>query len=830
MSSLRLSDRDADTRDSFSNILLNPGVIPTRDFVIRDDASVLPESIRVLGRYRKSDSDDRFDADDNPEDLFSLNAPATDADVDADDPSPPPEESLSETTPKTEADDGPAQPRDTPRSSSRGRTRKLENPAGWPIAESLHDQLHELSGIGGDGTTSTLPPHAKWAAAVSERIDAIQSLSWLGDPRAGAILQDLVAFAKVGEQLAEASTDRELQLQWLRSTHALSRRLAVWGPVWKVVDSGARQSLHGSEPVFSLLADDEEALSHARLIRRQASRVATWLTESGDAEGWRRFLLIDEITAATFDTDRNGRAEIAQRFLSRLQWYGLHEAHKIWLQSDPIDALADSLRTWSVTPIDYAKLVRHLERQENDAIDLSAIEIADAVQSLRFSRSVPSVAVATAIGAHYRNANLRFAVSDQMLRRLLPPVPAQVQPVRTNLLGSRILGTSETHSDLDLRLIPAPDRWSLELNTDGNVRTRSVGLNGPVAVRTIGKSLFRSSTPIELLTNEIKIGTSRVFVNNQNRLQGIRSDYDGLPLIGSLVRSIAADRFDDQRGIADRFAADQIERNVRSRVDSQVRSKMSEATRRFSDVVVGPLGRLGLEPMVVDMETTSRRLLARYRVAGDWQMAAFTPRPRAPYDSLMSLQIHQSAINNILEQMVPRDEPVAIADMVTRGLTQFGIDAIDMPDDWADEIPDDALIQFATTRPITVEIEDDCLWLTLRIVELKRAEGASLRRFIVRAKYEAVADGAGAKLVRTEALRISGPRMSISERLPVRAIFNKVLDADRPLPITMPQVTRQAAVEGLVVSQLELRDGWIALALGESSVGEQPPARVAAKP
>ena len=47
------------------------------------------------------------------------------------------------------------------------------------------------------------------------------------------------------------------------------------------------------------------------------------------------------------------------------------------------------------------------------------------------------------------------------------------------------------------------------------------------------------------------------------------------------------------------------------------------------------------------------------------------------------------------------------------------------------------------------------------------------------------------------------------ERLPVRAIFNKVLAADRPLPMTLPGLVNHPAMAGLAISQFELRgDGW----------------------
>jgi hypothetical protein len=102
----------------------------------------------------------------------------------------------------------------------------------------------------------------------------------------------------------------------------------------------------------------------------------------------------------------------------------------------------------------------------------------------------------------------------------------------------------------------------------------------------------------------------------------------------------------------------------------------------------------------------------------------------------------------------------------------------------------------------------------MRIVRLNRGDNLKLSRFVVRAAYQAEIDGINASLVRDGHLRISGMGMSMRERLPVRAIFNKVLSPSRKIPLTLPQFTEHKALDNLVITQLELRDGWIGLAVG----------------
>ncbi len=138
------------------------------------------------------------------------------------------------------------------------------------------------------------------------------------------------------------------------------------------------------------------------------------------------------------------------------------------------------------------------------------------------------------------------------------------------------------------------------------------------------------------------------------------------------MRSIAANRYDSLSGRSNRIANQRIRSQVGAEIDNQVDERLGEATDQLSRMVLGPLGKLQLDPKVMDMRTTEQRLLARYRLAGDWQLGAFTPRPRALSSSLMSVQVHQSALNNTLEQLIPKDQPMTIHQMLNDAAEIFG--------------------------------------------------------------------------------------------------------------------------------------------------------------
>lgn len=674
---------------------------------------------------------------------------------------------------------------------------------------------------------------SKWAQQVERALDELRSLPRIGDERSGDQIRELAVLSETGLQLAERVPARDQQVRWLRASHALSRRAAVWGPIWQLarMQGDEKQSPPGevatsvpgvertnerTEYSLARFQNDASELkmpSNRKDVLQSVAAVRLHLGETGDAAGWIAFLLLDQIDSAAEHADADERAVLAQRFLSRLAHHSLKGAHRTWLQQDAVGALAVAMQSWTARPIDYARLLSDLERGETDSIDLAAMKVTEAFQTLRFSTSPDAAHVAKAIDVTYRNANVRTAISVDLLNRFLPAQPVRTEPINTTVLGNAVRGTSTVNSNLSLQLQPSPDSWQLAVGTNGDVATRSHGGRSGVTVSSSGHNTFDAHTPLIIRPEGYRVGQTSVNVTGDQRLRGIHSPYDGWPLIGSLVHGIAQSRFEDALPLARQISSDQIRSQVTTEVQTQLNEKTSSAGTRLDELVLGPLGRLDLDPKVIDLQTSPRRLIARYRLAGDWQLASHTPRPRAWSDSWMSLQIHQSALNNTLERLLPTGHAKSLQQFSDDTMELFGQAAKPLPSD----VPGDAMIEFASTRPITVEIEDGKVWLTLRVVRLSEPDGAALTRFIVRAGYLPKINGLDAHLVRDGHLSVSGPSMTMGQRIAVRALFNKILSEQRPIPITGPRIIQHPAMQGLAVSQLELRDGWLALAISPES-------------
>jgi hypothetical protein len=659
---------------------------------------------------------------------------------------------------------------------------------------------------------------AVWQTAVEDRLGNLQALPSIASPESDGLLAELSSLASAGVAEAEAIRDRDTQLAAIRAALALSRRIDVWCAIHRCL--GGESS-----------SEDASDYSASHQVKLAVEEVRADLAGMRQISEWAAFLLLAEWADAVDSGDESARRLVAQRFLSRLEWRGLTVQQCVWLDRESVRSLAAVAKPWAVGPVDYVRLMHDIEGHETDPILTGGYDIANSVQSLRFASSANARMLARTIDRHYRNANVRLAINSDWIERMIPEVDPQVRPVRDHILGSDVRGESRIRTKLGVRLLPSENSWRFELRSRGEIASKTASRQGPVSIRSTSDAGFESVTPIEFGPDFFDVAATRLTVDSQTEFKGVRTDYDSVPLLGYLVRELAKSRYRSVAPTAKQIQDDKIGVGVGGEVDRKVRDQVGVASSKVSDHFVAPLGSLGLNPQVYQMQTTVERLIARCRLGGDWQMGSFTPRPRAPSDSLLSVQLHQSALNNLLDRVIPGDRSLTVEALMSELRERFRVAApVAVDGIEPDGLGSDVTILFASTRPVAIEIVDDRISVTLRIQRLHRPDSIDLRNFAVRVGYRGQVEGAALRLLRDGPISVSGPRVSMRERLPVRAIFNKVFSDDRPIDLIPPAVAERPALRGLQVAQFELRDGWLAFALTEGSGASQQQLKVVTRP
>ena len=676
------------------------------------------------------------------------------------------------------------------------------NSKAWPSSTHL---LNEIEKLRTEASTKAAIEVQNWVDQISSTYERLTQQS-LTDDSSVAILESLHALANEGVSLAELTleTDAALASDVARLSYSIERRFAVWNAVSGCVLKGkthfvaARKHVVDSQRLLECLADVQLAIQ---------------TTE--DTTNWNQYLMLDSLKqlAAGEITGKQDQVDMVRQFLARVTAHRVSDIQRSILASTEVHKLADQVHPLSIGPVDYRKLVEDLETLESDPVHRCSKTLADAMQSLRFSEHIEQAAVAHAIGVHYRNANLRLAVSEEFINRMMPKQSIIEKPVRQNILGADTRGISKVLTKLKVDFIKDASALKLALNLEADVSSKTKSSRQGATFFNSSIANVNAVREVTISTQGMKIDGRRATVESSDSLRNFSTDWDRLPILGDMVRQFAHQEFVQARPIAKRIMQKTIAKQTDDEFDKQLLEKVRTSEGQFNKRLIGPLQSLDLQPMVVDLQTTDTRLIVRYRLASSDQLSAYTSRPIAPGDSLLSIQVHQSAFNNMVSQIVEGDR-----DWTMQELSDKIADLLQQPRrTLPEDAPTDVTAHFSETRPITVEFEDGKMWLTLRIASLEQPGRFHLKNFIVRTSYLPSVEGLQAELTRDGFIGVDGYKYKLGtkERIPLRAIFSKVFSNRSMIPMVSEELLRDPRAVGLAVSQLELRDGWLGMAISQ---------------
>ena len=178
------------------------------------------------------------------------------------------------------------------------------------------------------------------------------------------------------------------------------------------------------------------------------------------------------------------------------------------------------------------------------------------------------------------------------------------------------------------------------------------------------------------------------------------------------------------------------------------------------------------------------------------------------------MQMHQSAINNIVQQMELSGQRIELEELIERLGNRLGVARKDIHS----EIPQDVQIRLADGQPLGVEFDDDCVMVAIRISELVTRR-RTYRNFVVRARYTANVDDFNLNLVREGGIELISEQIGFRDQFALRGIFTKVMANDHRLKILRGRFEEDPRLARLVVNQFTVQDGWIGISVGEPAPG-----------
>lgn len=784
-----------------------PPVVPTQALVMPDASASVPEAQVALPAEKIASHPVEFDDPSAPTSVID------DEPMTGDEPSVPEAGSLAdEMAPPSAADasesDGPALMASIPRKTEaapREPARLMRLPEGegadnqgpepralpvnkecWKTPVSLVERLKRLE---------SMSATAAWSKDVQRQLEKLVGELNSQSPGAERQFAELRRQAERGEKLAEklpSSAAGELR----RATHAVLRRVDVWRSAYQAAGPGLQPS-HAPKVDTQRLAlclNDLKAIDG----------------ESPMSDAWRQYLLVDALREHSQKRDAQDQEEarrLARQVLLRLTRTPLNDRQRTLVESPSVAALRTELERWAAEPVALGELVEAMERFERSGLASDGRQVAEGQLRLSFSPVEAERQLARRLDNYYRNANTRIVLTKTLINRLMPEPKEEYESVSETVLGYPVSGRSLNRPTLAVDFIPDPERVLMRFQVKGTVSSSTSSTAGPATFFNAGEAYYEAVKRLEVDAGGIHLQPAEVTAYSNNRLRGLRTSFDPIPILGGIVQSIARAQHDQRKSEADAEVQWKITSRAQERIDREAYSRVSEGVERLRERVFVPLNELGMTPVMVESQTSEERMTMRLRLAADNQLGSQTPRPRAPSDSLASVQLHETAINNLVERLeldgrtfTPAELSKHIADRLHREAWPCNTER------------EGVTIRFAAQNAITIRCQEGQVILTLAIAEL-RSEPRAWKDFRVRVAYRPVIQGRSAELVRDGVVQLIG-RLSTGAQIAVRGIFSKTFPKDSTWRVSPEWLANDPRLADLTISQFAVEDGWLSIAYG----------------
>lgn len=550
--------------------------------------------------------------------------------------------------------------------------------------------------------------------------------------------------------------------------------------------------------------------------------------------GWQDYLAWDDLIDASRTTNMDKAARVklraaSQKFLARYHSPALTDAQRELFQPFFSPEILSGIRANASGDINHTllmTLMELMEEKEEPNKPQKPGKIAHLLnaqyQNLLWSDDSVANEIAATIDSNWRNANFRIAVHQRMLNQMLPNVPATTEPVSERIQGAKVSGQSLIENRLQIALIPNPNEISLGIETIGKVTSETVAQRSGFTFQNRGLADFKVLQKLAFSRTGVTSEAPSAISNARQRLTGLRGNWDNVPIFGRLARKIAKQKAEEQTPEAIALTKQRVESGAKQRVAKEVNEMVSALRLGMHEHVLSKLIAMDLEPETVQLSTSDQRITGRYLIAGRDQMAAWQPRPTDFESDLLTVQFHQSAINNLIHRFGLNGKEF---DPISLGKHVEKITGIPYMPENADA---EATFEFASYDAVRIEFNEGIASVKFSFKKFQIGKGRPWKNISIRANFQPTYIGTRIVLDRDNLFEIKSTSskkkkdLSITDEIAIRAAFKVILDSQYAFDIVPAAVRTKIPHLALGIDRFSLAEGWCGVSLDNASEIQQP--------
>lgn len=660
----------------------------------------------------------------------------------------------------------------------------------WPQSPQLQRQLKQLA---------TITSLTDWANDLVKSLDELHLIRSFGSVESVRALASLRDSHQQGKALLSSVPTGE-PLEVMQKTLAgLETRLEIWHAVQTII-SNQNVSIETSD-----FSEDQVAVAIEGIEER--------LVGSDEAENWRVYLNLDELNryvTSEEGVDVAARGKEAQRVLVRMHARSLTPEQKSLLQEEAFTSLEFGLRQWCVEPVDYSKLMRDIELFESSRYNYRAVPVANTFQVIRWSLDDNVAKLGALLETRFRAGNIRIRIAQDFINRMIPPETQVSAPVEDKVLGALVEGTSDTTSRLKVQLLEDDGRWVIGLDAQGEIESRTTSTKGAAVFENEASARFQANKKIMISPSGIEFGETLADVQSESKLVNFETEYDN-SLLGGIARNMAKNQYRQKEKSATKAMDLRIRQQATDTLDDKVTEQMGKMEQTYNSRWLEPMQDLNLRPVATQLHTIDNQLAIDYRLAGIHQLAAHGFRPEIPQETLVGIQIHESALNNLLHNLDLDGKSGKLVDVMQRIAEQLGMENFEVPVDVSETV----MVRFMERESIRIRFYKGKVQLMIQMRQLQNKR-LGWKNFAILAEYAPASDAINGTLQRQGIIQILGRGLRLGDRIALQTIFNKVLPSTQTLTLLGESIVQHPSMDTAEVKLFEINQGWLTFAVSDN--------------
>jgi|GEM_PF-4637730 len=455
---------------------------------------------------------------------------------------------------------------------------------------------------------------------------------------------------------------------------------------------------------------------------------------------------------------------------------------------------------------------------------LTAGDLALLRNKLLLSSNAYDQQLAVMLEAFYRNANMRFVISETLLNRFVPEDQPRVSDVHQKMQNVWVKGKSVSTNNIVFHFAPNESNITFGLVIKGDVNARLHSKDGSTRVTNVMKSRYNAWKPFRFSIEGIHAWPAQIDIKTGLYLAGIDSTIN-IPIVEQFAEGIAKDVVQSRIRANKPKASREVKEETTRRINKEANERLGKASYNYRKYFYFPMKKLGLEPRLLDGYSTEEHLTGRIRIASQDQLGSHTPRPVTPKEVQLAIQVHQSLVNNVAMQIIEPGQETTIAALMKKIQTIFNVEPRAETSSSTPELDaENVKVIFAEENPIAITFDKGRAKITLKFASLISDQGSG-ENFTVEAVYDLHQDTKYVALIRKKPVSLKGD-LGIGSQVALRGVFAVVFSECRPLPLLPASLSETNVLDDCVVHPVVLDGGWLSLVITDKP--RKPFSRVSA--